>query len=71
MIMTVARNLRKHRILKGLTQFDVYYSSGIAPKQLSDYELGKVDTNISTLSALAKAYGITMSQLFEEEIDKQ
>jgi len=66
-IAILGSNIRKYRKLKGLTiaqlanQMDVDYS------QISRMELGKVNTNISMIFAVAEVLEISAYQLLQED----
>lgn len=67
MIKIVGQNIRKYRKLKGLTIMQLSYKCEISTKQIGDYERGKVDTNITMLSILAKHLEIKPFLLLMEE----
>ena len=62
-IMNLGRNIRKFRKLKGLTIAQLAYACEIEPKQLYNYEYGKVDTNITNLTLIAEHLGVEAYQL--------
>lgn len=62
------RRLRNHR---GLTLQDVADRTGVSVSMLSMLERGIAGGSISTLVAVASALGVHMSDLFEQEADRQ
>ncbi|MBB5634567.1 transcriptional regulator with XRE-family HTH domain [Pedobacter cryoconitis] len=67
LIKIVGNNIRRYRKLKGLTIAELSFFTQISEKQIGDYENGKVDTNITMLSILAKHLDKTVAALFEGE----
>lgn len=49
----------------GLTQDELAFKVNISPSYLSAIERGISDTTISTAKRLAKAFNLTISELFE------
>lgn len=49
----------------GLTQDELAFKVNISPSYLSAIERGISDTTISTAKRLAKAFNITLTELFE------
>ena len=66
-IKNLGRNIRKYRKLKGLTIAQLAYSCEIEPKQLYNYEYGKVDTNITILTLIAEHQGVEAYHLLMKE----
>jgi len=66
MITIVGENIRKYRKLKGLSQEKLAHLCDIETRMISQYENGKVDTNITMLCLIAEHLGIKPGQLFEE-----
>jgi transcriptional regulator with XRE-family HTH domain len=58
-------NLRKHRKTKGLSMERLAQISGIEYSQISDIELGKINTTISTVYLISKALEIPTKDLFD------
>jgi transcriptional regulator with XRE-family HTH domain len=56
-------HLRMVRIDAGLSQPQLANKAGIELSQISRIELGKTDPTMSTVSIIAKALGITLSEL--------
>ena len=57
-------NVRKIRLQQGLTQEQLADESGISQVQVARIESGKLNTSISTVSAIAKALKINEGELF-------
>ena len=60
----VGANLRRIRLLRGLSQETLAFEAGIAPSFLSQIENGKRSATITTLDLLAKALRIQIIELF-------
>lgn len=58
-------NVRRLRKLKGLTMTELANICDIEYRQVSDIELGKINTTISTIYLLAEALGISTKDLFD------
>lgn len=58
-------NLRKIRNAKNMTMTDLANICGIEYRQVADIELGKINTTISTVKALASALSLTPKDLYE------
>jgi len=54
-LIELGANIKKQRILKGLTQLELSTDSGIPISQISAIELGKLNTTIKTLTKIATA----------------
>ena len=67
--MVLSNKLRKRRVAKGLTQFDLAMRSGVPDRYISRYELGKSLPNTDHLRKLAKALGVTTDYLLGLESD--
>lgn len=65
LITKVGSRLRKARLDKGLTLFDLVEKSGVAYMQLWRIENGTVNTSISHIAKLCDALGISMADLFK------
>ena len=57
--------IRKMRKEKGITQDKLSELTDISARNISDIENGKVNSTYSTIYVLAKAFGITMSELLD------
>lgn len=65
LIITFGRRVRSLRQEKGLTMEALAASANIEYRQVSDVELGKTNTTISTALAIAQGLGIPFSKLME------
>ena len=59
----LGRNLRRARLQRGMTQEEVGQQSGVHPTEVSRIEAGKHDPRVSTVERLAKAVGVSSSDL--------
>lgn len=64
-LVLVGRRLRYLRTARGLSQDDLAAHAGITRVTLSRIENGKVDARIFTMSALTKALGYKLEDLFK------
>jgi transcriptional regulator with XRE-family HTH domain len=60
-----AKNLKKARMARGLSQEDLADKSGLALSQIARLETAKLNTSISTVFALLKALNAEANELFE------
>lgn len=58
-----ARNVRRLRAHKGMTQFDLARSAGLGRSFVSQLERGRFSATLETVAALAGALGVTPSLL--------
>jgi len=58
------KNVRKIRIEKGMTQEELSEEAKISQVQIARIESGKLNTSISTVSAIANALEIDEGELF-------
>lgn len=59
----LGRNLRRARKQRKMTQEEVGHRSGVHPTEVSRIEAGKRDPQVSTVERLAKAVGLSASDL--------
>lgn len=64
-ITAFGNNLRALRKSKGLSMEKLAQEAGIEYSQVSDIELGKINTTISTIYLLAKGLKIKPKELFD------
>lgn len=64
-INAFGNNLRLLRKTKGLSMEKLAQEAGVEYSQISDIELGKINTTISTVYLLAKALEIPPKDLFD------
>ena len=65
-ITTLAKNVRKYRIEKNLSQETLANLTGIEYSQISRIERGIINTSVSVIFAIAKALEIPPSKLLED-----
>ncbi len=68
-IMNIGERLRFLRKSKNLSIYKISKETGISQNHISGIELGKRQPTIDTLSRLAKPLGITLAELFNEDIE--
>jgi transcriptional regulator with XRE-family HTH domain len=66
-IIKFGLNLRKIRISKKISMQNLAYAIEVEYSQISRIELGKINTSISTVSELAKALEVPVTDLFNFE----
>lgn len=64
-IKAFGNNLRSLRLKKGLTMTELANLCDIEYRQVSDIELGKINTTISTVYLLAEALEVSPKDLFD------
>jgi transcriptional regulator with XRE-family HTH domain len=64
---TLADNLRKCRIEKGLSQTDLAERTGLRTRRIVNLEKARGSPRVSTIEALARALGVDPAELFTEE----
>ena len=65
--MDIGNKIRTAREAKGLTQKQVAIEIGMDQSQYSKIEKGKTDPYTSTVEKIAKALGMTLSELFSSD----
>lgn len=68
-IEKLGQNVRKYRILKGLTIVKLSEECDVEYSTISKIERGLINTTISMIVLIAKALTISPSQLLEENFD--
>jgi len=63
----LAGNVRRLREKSGWTQEQAADAIGIAPRHYQKIEAGDVNVTVATLVSVAKAFGVTVKALFDEE----
>lgn len=61
----LAKNLKKARERRRLSQEDLADKSGLALSQIARIETGKLNTSVSTIYAILQALGAEANELFE------
>ena len=64
-ITAFGNNLRALRKAKSLSMEKLAQEAGIEYSQVSDIELGKINTTVSTIYLLAKGLGVNPKELFD------
>jgi len=64
-IAAFGNNLRSLRKAKGLSMEKLAQEAGVEYSQISDIELGKINTTISTIKLLAGALKVSPKDLFD------
>lgn len=67
--VAVGQKLRIVRIQKQLTLKDISSKAGISEGFLSQVERGKSNASLATVNHIATALGITLSQLFDDNLE--
>jgi transcriptional regulator with XRE-family HTH domain len=62
----VARNVRRLRKAKGLSQAELATDAGLHQHHVSEIENGQHDLRLRTIDKLARALGVRPRDLFEE-----
>jgi transcriptional regulator with XRE-family HTH domain len=68
--MSFAERLRRLRLERGLTWYRLAKLSGVTKQGLAKLERPGSDPRLSTLRKLAKAFGLSLSELVEGETAK-
>ena len=61
----LAKNLKKIRAEKNISQGDIVKTTGIDKAMISNIENGKTNPTLSTISKLAKAVGVSVDELLK------
>ena len=64
-IQLLGKRIRTLRKLQNLSQSQLAFEAGIARNQVVNIELGKVNTSISSVFAIAEALHIPVQELFD------
>ncbi len=59
----LGKNLKRIRTEKGISQGDIVKVSGIDKAMISNIENGKTNPTLTTIAKLAKAIGVSISEL--------
>ncbi len=65
--ISFAKNLRRFRLEKGMTQEQLAEELGISPQSVSRWECGNTMPDVMLLPKLARIYGVTVDDLFRED----
>lgn len=66
--MKLNESIRKLRREKGMTQAELAKKMHLKQYNISDYEIGRIEPNVSTLIRLADVFGVSMDELFGKDI---
>ena len=61
-------NLRRLRLEKGMTQEQLANTLGVSPQSVSRWECGNTLPDVMMLPPIARVYGVTVDDLYQEEI---
>lgn len=64
-LLRLAKNLKKARKGRGISQEDLADKSGLALSQIARIETGKLNTSYSTILVILKALDANANELFE------
>ncbi|WP_447951801.1 helix-turn-helix domain-containing protein [Chryseobacterium koreense] len=62
----ISKNIKRIREVKKLSQKEICADSGVPQGQYSRIENGKVEPSLSTLEKLAKVFGVSISEFFND-----
>ena len=62
---TFGENIKKYRLLKGLSQQKLGEALGFSARAVSDWECNNTEPNISTIKKLVALLDITYDELFD------
>ena len=66
----LAARIRLLRSCRGLSQEALAQTSGLSPRHLQKMEAAQVNVTIESLSKLANALGVDISQLFAQPVEE-
>ncbi|NTW32626.1 MAG: helix-turn-helix transcriptional regulator [Bacteroidetes bacterium] len=64
-ILLIAKNIKRLREVKKLSQKEICAGSGVPQGQYSRIENGKVEPSVSTLEKLAKVFEVSIAEFFK------
>lgn len=64
-IQRFAKNMKKLREAKGLSQGDIYRTTGIDRAYISNLEAGKQNPTLETIAKIAEALGVSSGELLK------
>lgn len=64
-IQRFAKNMKKLRETKGLSQGDIHRATGIDRAYISNLEAGKQNPTLETIAKIAEALGVNSDQLLK------
>ncbi len=60
-----AKNMKKLREIKGLSQGDIHRATGIDRAYISNLEAGKQNPTLETIAKIAEALGVSSGELLK------
>lgn len=66
-VQLIAKNIKRLRGLKNLSQKELCGFSGVPQGQYSRIENGKVEPSVSTLEKLAKVFEVSIAEFFKSD----
>ena len=66
-VQLMAKNIKRLRELKNLSQKEICADSGVPQGQYSRIENAKVEPSVSTLAKLAKVFEVSISEFFKSK----
>lgn len=71
-VTLIAKNIKRLREIKNLSQKEICAASGLPQGQYSRIENGKVEPSVTTLEKLAKVFEVSISEFFKSnEINEE
>ena len=67
--MNIAEKLKKFRMTKNITVYQLSKMSGVSETHIRDLERGDRNPSFDTLACLAESLGISLPELFNEDAD--
>ena len=64
-VQKLAKNLKRIRAEKSISQGDIVKATGLDKAMISNIENGKTNPTLATITKLARAVGVSVSQLME------
>ena len=67
-LLKFGHHLRNIRLAKGWSQEELCFKAGLSKNQIGNIERGEVNLTLTTISAIAHAFDISISELFTDFI---
>jgi len=65
LLLKFGKHLRKLRLEKGMTQYDLSYDSKLSDNMVGMIERGEVNPTLTTIESLSNGLGITRKKLLD------
>lgn len=65
MLVKFGQRIKQLRAARNMSQDDLAYACDVEKTQIYRIEGGKINTTLSTLVALAEAFGLSLKELFD------